>query len=129
MNGRERYSVSNENPFDWNNCTSDEQSDRREQEYDDVDGPNSRPNPNRSSTPDSYSDDDSVRAMNSVLSKAKRVSEVIKRKSNNVGKSNERISVVIEGMELKLTVFRRARKHRRKPKKMPQQEENRPKKK
>ena len=67
--------------------------------------------------------------MNSVLSKAKRVSEVIKRKSNNVGKSNERISVVIEGMELKLTVFRRARKHRRKPKKMPQQEENRTKKK
>ena len=56
--------------------------DRREQD-DDVDRPSSSSRP-RSSTPDSSSDE-SVRAMNSVLSKAKRVSKVIKRKSNNAG--------------------------------------------
>ena len=46
MNSRERYTVSNEDPFDEKDCSSDDQSDRREQEYDDVDGPNSRPSPN-----------------------------------------------------------------------------------
>lgn len=90
INSRERYSVTPVSSSDENNCSSDEQ------EYDDVDvdvdGPSSIPR--RPSTPDSNSDDDSVRAMNSVLSKAKRLSKVIKRKINNVGntKFNERKS-------------------------------------
>ena len=48
MNSRERYSGSNEDSSEEINCSSDDQSDRREQEYDDVDGTSSRPN--RSST-------------------------------------------------------------------------------
>eukprot|EP00112_Aurelia_sp_Birch-Aquarium-sp1_P010845 Seg230.6 transcript_id=Seg230.6/GoldUCD/mRNA.D3Y31 product="hypothetical protein" protein_id=Seg230.6/GoldUCD/D3Y31 len=90
INSRERYSVTPVSSSDENNCSSGEQ------EYDDVDvdvdGPSSIPR--RPSTPDSNSDDDSVRAMNSVLSKAKRLSKVIKRKINNVGntKFNERKS-------------------------------------
>ena len=48
MNSRERFSGSNEDSSDEINCSSDDQSDRREQEYDDVNGTSSRPN--RSST-------------------------------------------------------------------------------
>ena len=44
MNSRERYSGSNEDSSDEINCSSDDQSDRREQEYDDIDGASSRPN-------------------------------------------------------------------------------------
>ena len=48
MNSRERYSGSNEDSSDKINCSSDDQSDRRERGYDDIDGTSSRPN--RSST-------------------------------------------------------------------------------
>ena len=48
MNSRERYSGSNEDSSDKINCSSDDQSDRREGGYDDIDGTSSRPN--RSST-------------------------------------------------------------------------------
>ena len=48
MNSKERYSGSNEDSSDEINCSSHDQSDRREQEYDDVDGTSSRSN--RSST-------------------------------------------------------------------------------
>ena len=44
MNSRERYSGSNEDSSDDINCSYDDQSDRREQEYDNVDGARSRPN-------------------------------------------------------------------------------------
>ena len=44
MYSRERYSGSNEDSPDETNCSSDNQSDHREQEYDDVDGASSRPN-------------------------------------------------------------------------------------
>ena len=48
MNSRERYSGSNEDSSDEIHCSSDDSSDRREQEYDNVDGASSRSN--RSST-------------------------------------------------------------------------------
>ena len=48
MNSKERYSGSNEDSSDEIDCSSDNQSDHREQEYDDVDGTSSRAN--RSST-------------------------------------------------------------------------------
>ena len=48
MNSRERYSGSNEDSFDKINCSSDDQSNRRERGYDDSDETSSRPN--RSST-------------------------------------------------------------------------------
>ena len=48
MNSRERYSGSNEDSSDKVNCSSDDQSDRRERGCDDIDGTSSRPN--RSST-------------------------------------------------------------------------------
>ena len=48
MKSRERYLSSNEDSSDEINCSFDDRSDRREQEYDYVDGSSSRPN--RSST-------------------------------------------------------------------------------
>ena len=48
MNSRERYLGSNEDSSDKINCSSDDQSDRRERGYDDSDGTSSRPT--RSST-------------------------------------------------------------------------------
>ena len=44
MNSREGYPGSNEDSSDEINCSSYDQSDRKEQEYDDVDGTSSRPN-------------------------------------------------------------------------------------
>ena len=41
MNTRERYSGSNEDSSDKINCSSDDQSDRRERGYDDIDGTSS----------------------------------------------------------------------------------------
>ena len=51
MNSRERYAGSNEDSSDKINCNSDDQSDRRERGYDDIDGTNSRPNPRGISLP------------------------------------------------------------------------------
>ena len=48
MRSREKYSGNNEDSSDKINCSSDDQSDRRERGYDDVDGTSSRRN--RSST-------------------------------------------------------------------------------
>ena len=44
MKSKEKYLSSNEDSSDEINCSFDDQSDRREQEYDYVDGSSRRPN-------------------------------------------------------------------------------------
>ena len=129
----ERNSGRNQDSSDEIEYSSDDQSDHREQ-YDDVDGTSTSSRPNRSSTPDSSSysssysssDDESVRAMNNVLSKQRESRKLLIGRATTLEILNlmEEHLVVIKGPEMKLAVFRRARRKRRKPRKTSQQEEN-----